>query len=291
MSIDNPSVSVCNDNPAVMMMNGEGRYFSRQPAYSRADSQKSADSTLNFDWISPVNVCGSSSYQTYIYYTTIPSPSCALLFPCWCSSSSLSPSPFSLMRLAPPLASGVSRTQSCTRAIQIHRQTLTLSHPDYYSLASCTVSLFDLFAFSFPLPSPSPPPPTSSPSSSSSLGDPQFLGFRGQGYQFHGFPNTTFDVVSCPNFQFNALFVVRKEGVCPPKEAPKTLCFTHEGNYMGEVAAMINMPGSNQTTRILFQSGPANEGMKVWWDDEEVKPRAHHVLSLVKEDYISRRRS
>lgn len=95
-------------------------------------------------------------------------------------------------------------------------------------------------------------------------------------------PNTAFNMITMKDLQLNAKFVYLDKGVCPPKEAPQTLCFGHPGTYIGNVAILVNLPGQQQTTRLLFQSGAAKEGQKVLIDDEEVDvdvDRALHLLT------------
>jgi len=86
-------------------------------------------------------------------------------------------------------------------------------------------------------------------------GDPQFAGFQGQQFQFHGLPDTVFNLVSSPELQMNAQFVYIASGVC---NYNGTACFSHPGTYLGQVGVAI---GSHTFTIV---SGPHSKGLRVF---------------------------
>jgi len=96
-------------------------------------------------------------------------------------------------------------------------------------------------------------------------GDPQFTGFVGQSYQIHGVSNTVYNVITAPRFQVNALFTYLESGKC----RPGTQCFSHPGNYFGEMGLLIaNDAGA--VTRVHLQAGPVDTGMRVLINDTEL---------------------
>ena len=120
----------------------------------------------------------------------------------------------------------------------------------------------------------------------SSIGDPQFFGFLGQSFQFHGLINTVFNLLSNKNIQLNAKFIFLKEGHCPPIN---TLCFTHTGTYMGEIGILFNLPSDpNQTHFLKAIAGPHDKGMIIQLDGEEMRPDKHEILHLTTQKMITK---
>ena len=111
------------------------------------------------------------------------------------------------------------------------------------------------------------PPPLSSSSSSSTapvsvLGDPQFVGLRGQSFQVHGIDGEVYSLIvdrvpldgsvggdggvsartaTTPAYGLelvNSRFVFLTGGRCPPTTAITTACWSHPGSYLGEVGVV-----------------------------------------------------
>lgn len=74
------------------------------------------------------------------------------------------------------------------------------------------------------------------PPSSSIIGDPQFVGLRGQSYQVHGVSGEIYNIVSDQEFQYNSRFVFLSTGKCPVVNGIRQRgCFSHPGSYLGEI--------------------------------------------------------
>ena len=128
-------------------------------------------------------------------------------------------------------------------------------------------------AFQIPLPSSSssssalPPPVLASSSSASSvsptggstgpagvLGDPQFMGLRGQSFQVHGIDGAVYNLIVDHGMLVNALFTYRASGRCPAV-AEATNCWSHPGSYLGAVGVV-----SADGARLHVVSGGWDEG-------------------------------
>ena len=69
------------------------------------------------------------------------------------------------------------------------------------------------------------------------LGDPQFVGLRGQSYQVHGMDGAIYNLISDKNLQVNSRFVFLTEGQCPIIDGVvDTNCWSHPGSYIGEMS-------------------------------------------------------
>jgi hypothetical protein len=90
-------------------------------------------------------------------------------------------------------------------------------------------------------------------------GDPQFTGFRQQKYQVHGMSDLVYNIISTEDLQVNSLFVYRNSGQC----RQGTACYSHPGNYFGELGMLIKDEFTNQITNIQVVSGPVEQGLKV----------------------------
>jgi hypothetical protein len=68
------------------------------------------------------------------------------------------------------------------------------------------------------------------------VGDPQFVGLRGQSYQVHGVSGEIYNIVSDADLQYNSKFVFLDSGACPVVNGKKQKgCFSHPGSYLGEL--------------------------------------------------------
>jgi len=91
------------------------------------------------------------------------------------------------------------------------------------------------------------------------VGDPQFVGLRGQSYQVHGIDGAVYNIVSEKNTQVNSRFVFLTEGVCPIIDGAKDVnCWSHPGSYLGEISFQAVVDGKLHAA--LVQSGSASEG-------------------------------
>ena len=77
-------------------------------------------------------------------------------------------------------------------------------------------------------------------------GDPQFSGLLGQQFQIHGTSNQHYAIISTPNVHLNALFTLRMDGRCTAELKERTACWSHNGNYFGSMALLMN-PGAAVT--------------------------------------------
>jgi len=91
------------------------------------------------------------------------------------------------------------------------------------------------------------------------VGDPQFVGLRGQSYQVHGIDGAVYNIVSEKNTQVNSRFVFLTEGVCPIIDGAKDVnCWSHPGSYLGEISFQAVVDGKLHAA--LVQSGSAKKG-------------------------------
>ena len=88
------------------------------------------------------------------------------------------------------------------------------------------------------------------------VGDPQFIGLRGQSYQVHGVSGEVYNIVSDKDFQYNSRFVFLDAGECPVVSGKKQKgCWSHPGSFLGELAIKTRM---NDQLHIV--SGSAKDG-------------------------------
>jgi len=99
---------------------------------------------------------------------------------------------------------------------------------------------------------------------SSIVGDPQFIGLRGQKYQIHGIDGAVYNLISDATMQFNARFVFLGEGRCPTigethsAISPLSNCFSHSGSYIGELG--FQQVVGKEVSTIFIKAGPASTG-------------------------------
>jgi hypothetical protein len=88
------------------------------------------------------------------------------------------------------------------------------------------------------------------------VGDPQFIGLRGQSYQVHGVSGEVYNIVSDADLQYNSKFVFLDEGECPVVNGKKLKgCWSHPGSYLGELGLK-----TRAGDKIRIVSGPAKKG-------------------------------
>ena len=91
------------------------------------------------------------------------------------------------------------------------------------------------------------------------VGDPQFVGLRGQSYQVHGIDGAVYNIVSEKNTQVNSRFVFLTEGECPIINGKKDLnCWSHPGSYLGEISFQAVVDGKLHAA--LVQAGSSTAG-------------------------------
>ena len=94
------------------------------------------------------------------------------------------------------------------------------------------------------------------------VGDPQFVGLRGQSYQVHGIDGAVYNIISEKNLQVNSRFVFLNKGDCPLIEGvADTNCWSHPGSYMGELSFQQRVEG--QLHAILVTAGSAKKGFSM----------------------------
>ncbi|MCJ1296781.1 hypothetical protein MMC34_008348 [Xylographa carneopallida] len=97
--------------------------------------------------------------------------------------------------------------------------------------------------------------------SSSVLGDPQFVGLRGQSYQVHGIDGAVYNLISDAAVQLNARFTYLSGGHCPrdvTTNTPLFTCWTHPGSYLSELA--LRTSGGDY---VRLVAGKAQQGFAV----------------------------
>jgi hypothetical protein len=108
---------------------------------------------------------------------------------------------------------------------------------------------------------------TKTPDVPSVIGDPQFVGLRGQNYQVHGVSGEIYNIVSDSDLQFNSRFVFLSKGECPIINGRKQKgCWSHPGSYLGELGLK-----TRSGDRIHMITGNAKWGFEsVTVNDKEV---------------------
>lgn len=91
------------------------------------------------------------------------------------------------------------------------------------------------------------------------VGDPQFIGLRGQTYQVHGVDGAVYNIISEANAQVNSRFVFLSQGECPVfNGVPDVNCWSHPGSYLGELSFQQVVDGKIHAG--LVTSGSAKKG-------------------------------
>jgi len=103
--------------------------------------------------------------------------------------------------------------------------------------------------------------------SASTVGDPQFTGFMGQDYQVHGTSGQVYNILSTPQFQYNALFSYLQSGTA----RKGTQAFSHPGNYFGSVCVQIKDSTGVEST-IQITAGPVDVGLSMVVNNQTLLP-------------------
>jgi hypothetical protein len=90
-------------------------------------------------------------------------------------------------------------------------------------------------------------------------GDPQFAGFHGQQFQFHGLADEVFNLISTPTMQLNSHFVYLSSGKC---DYNQTMCWSHPGTYVDALGFTI--PSAKGDMQIKMVAGSHEKGLRVW---------------------------
>jgi hypothetical protein len=91
------------------------------------------------------------------------------------------------------------------------------------------------------------------------VGDPQFVGLRGQSYQVHGIDGAVYNIISEAQSQVNARFVFLSEGECPIiNGVAEANCWSHPGSYLGEMSFQQVVDG--KVHQALLTAGSAKNG-------------------------------
>jgi hypothetical protein len=103
-------------------------------------------------------------------------------------------------------------------------------------------------------------------------GDPQFAGFQGQNFQFHGLADEHFNLISSPSMQLNAHFVYLSSGKCGYNN---TVCFQHPGTYVDVLG--FSIPSAQGEVLIKVVAGSHEAGLRVWMGTEGSDMREVHL--------------
>ena len=97
---------------------------------------------------------------------------------------------------------------------------------------------------------------SSSTASSSVVGDPQFVGLRGQRYQVHGIDGAVYSLIRDRGLLLNARFAFLSGGHCPADVGGRAIsCWSHAGSYLGELGLR-----TSQGSTLTVISGSAARG-------------------------------
>ena len=91
------------------------------------------------------------------------------------------------------------------------------------------------------------------------VGDPQFVGLRGQSYQVHGIDGAVYNIISEKSTQVNSRFMFLTQGQCPVIDGVQAdNCWSHPGSYLGEMSFQQIVDG--KVHAALLTAGPAKSG-------------------------------
>lgn len=99
-------------------------------------------------------------------------------------------------------------------------------------------------------------------------GDPQFAGFQGQNFQFHGMADEVFNLISTPTFQMNGNFRYLSSGNCNYND---TVCWSHPGTYVDQLGFLMG------DIRLKLAAGAHGAGLQAYMNDIEIRYHHHTV--------------
>jgi hypothetical protein len=98
------------------------------------------------------------------------------------------------------------------------------------------------------------------------VADPQFSGFQGQNFQFHGMADEVFNLISTPTFQLNGNFRYLSTGQCNYND---TTCWSHPGTYVDQLGFLLG------DIRIKAIAGPHDLGLQLYMNDIQIHLQHH----------------
>ena len=111
------------------------------------------------------------------------------------------------------------------------------------------------------------------------VGDPHFVGLRGQSFQVHGIDGAVYNLISDESVLLNARFTyLDGPRPCPdmPSTGERTACWSHGGSYMSEMGLM-----TSGGQRLSIKGGSAQHGFQlVSLDGLDVTPGQRVPLSF-----------
>ena len=120
------------------------------------------------------------------------------------------------------------------------------------------------------------------------VGDPMFIGLRGQHYQVHGIDGAVYNLITDEQLLVNARFHFLSSGRCPTM-TQLTSCWSHPGSYLGEVGirtvegdSLVVSSGEYDEgfASIMFNEARLSVGMNVTGSGMEVHVLSTHELWL-----------
>ena len=133
---------------------------------------------------------------------------------------------------------------------------LSSSSSSSSSTASSSSMILTSSSSSLTLSPPTPSSSSSSPVPGGVVGDPQFMGLRGQSFQVHGMDGAVYNLIVDNGLFVNARFGFRASGRCPAVPEPSN-CWSHPGSYLDEVG-VVTAGGS----KLRVASGSWSEGFR-----------------------------
>ena len=92
------------------------------------------------------------------------------------------------------------------------------------------------------------------------VGDPRFVGLRGQSYQVHGVDGEVYNLITSAHLQVNSRFVFLDSGKCPIVDGVKMRnCWTHPGSYLGSIGIQQRL-ADGTVEQLAIISGDADTG-------------------------------
>jgi hypothetical protein len=124
------------------------------------------------------------------------------------------------------------------------------------------------------------------------VGDPQFVGLRGQSFQVHGVSGEVYNIVSDADLQYNSKFVFLDSGKCPTVDGKKQKgCWSHPGSYLGELGlktragdriSLVSGSAASGFASVAVNGKPVGEGETVLLADNlgSVSRNSTHLASV-----------
>ena len=133
------------------------------------------------------------------------------------------------------------------------------------------------------------------------VGDPQFVGLRGQEYQIHGVDGGVYNLITESASQVNSRFVFLTEGECPVLAGKRQSgCWSHPGSYMGDMSfqavvdgklhAALVTAGSADTgfAQVQMDGKQLSVGDKVAFGSFSIEYTSSHEVAVTLDNYSVR---